>query len=98
MKPSGDLIPWTLSKYFLDDHFPSLSGARVVRIATHPSAMNMGYGSKAMELLCRFFEGQLVSDDPSKMVSFEMKELFKGGENKSKLPPLLKKLSEVIPP
>lgn len=34
--PSGDLIPWTLSQQFQDNDFPSLSGARVVRIATSP--------------------------------------------------------------
>ena len=33
---SGDLIPWTISQQFQDNEFPSLSGARVVRIATHP--------------------------------------------------------------
>jgi len=35
-RASGDLIPWTVSQQFQDDDFPSLSGARVVRIATHP--------------------------------------------------------------
>jgi len=33
---SGDLIPWTISQQFQDQDFPSLSGARIVRIATHP--------------------------------------------------------------
>jgi N-acetyltransferase 10 len=28
-----------------------LSGARVVRIATHPDYQRMGYGSRALELL-----------------------------------------------
>ncbi len=35
-RPSGDLIPWTLSQQFQDGEFPELSGGRVVRIATHP--------------------------------------------------------------
>lgn len=35
-KASGDLIPWTISQQFNDFEFASLSGARVVRIATHP--------------------------------------------------------------
>ncbi|KAJ8299182.1 hypothetical protein KUTeg_023242 [Tegillarca granosa] len=35
-RASGDLIPWTVSQQFQDHDFPSLSGARVVRIATHP--------------------------------------------------------------
>lgn len=33
---SGDLIPWTLSQQFNDSEFGGLSGARIVRIATHP--------------------------------------------------------------
>lgn len=34
---SGDLIPWTLNQQFLNDDFPKLSGARIIRIATHTS-------------------------------------------------------------
>eukprot|EP01069_Polyplicarium_translucidae_P004885 Polyplicarium_translucidae@DN2678_c0_g1_i3.p1 len=33
LKPSGDLIPWTLSQHFLDEDFGALTGARIVRIA-----------------------------------------------------------------
>jgi N-acetyltransferase 10 len=33
---SGDLIPWTISQQFNDSEFGGLSGARIVRIATHP--------------------------------------------------------------
>lgn len=36
-KASGDLIPWNVSEQFNDREFPKLSGARVVRIATHPN-------------------------------------------------------------
>lgn len=35
-KPAGDLIPWTVSNQFQNYDFPQLSGARIVRIATHP--------------------------------------------------------------
>jgi N-acetyltransferase 10 len=38
---------------FQDDNFPCLSGARIVRIATHPDYQRMGYGSRAIELLQR---------------------------------------------
>ncbi|KAE8704895.1 hypothetical protein F3Y22_tig00110432pilonHSYRG00005 [Hibiscus syriacus] len=41
---------------FRDPDFPSLSGARIVCIATHPSAMRLGYGSAAVELLTRYYE------------------------------------------
>lgn len=35
-RASGDLIPWTVAQQFQDPDFPMLSGARIVRIATHP--------------------------------------------------------------
>ena len=61
--PGGDLIPWTISQQFQDAEFPSLTGARVVRIAVHPELPRMGYGSRAMALLERFYSGQLASLD-----------------------------------
>ncbi|KHG29055.1 hypothetical protein F383_12755 [Gossypium arboreum] len=60
-QPHGDQIPWKFCEQFRDPDFPSLSGARIVRIATHPSAMRLGYGSAAIELLTRYYEGQLRS-------------------------------------
>ncbi|BAT73322.1 hypothetical protein VIGAN_01079500 [Vigna angularis var. angularis] len=60
-QPFGDQIPWKFCEQFRDTVFPSLSGARIVRIATHPSAMRLGYGSQAVELLVRYYEGQLTS-------------------------------------
>ncbi|KAK4790574.1 hypothetical protein SAY86_017878 [Trapa natans] len=59
-QPFGDQIPWKFCEQFQDPVFPSLSGARIVRIATHPSAMRLGYGSVAVQLLTRYFEGQLT--------------------------------------
>ncbi|KAL3637489.1 hypothetical protein CASFOL_018657 [Castilleja foliolosa] len=59
-QPSGDQIPWKLCEQFRDTVLPSLSSARIVRIATHPNAMKLGYGSAAVELLTRYFEGQLT--------------------------------------
>ncbi|KAL5709167.1 hypothetical protein ACHQM5_019886 [Ranunculus cassubicifolius] len=58
--PYGDQIPWKFCEQFHDTVFPSLSGARIVRIAVHPSAMRLGYGSTAVELLTRYYEGQLT--------------------------------------
>ena len=60
-KASGDLIPWTLSQQFGDNEFPGLSGARVVRIATHPDVQKMGYGSRAIDLLADYFSGKFGS-------------------------------------
>ena len=35
-RAAGDLIPWNIAQQYQDKDFPQLSGARVVRIATHP--------------------------------------------------------------
>ncbi|XP_029125815.1 RNA cytidine acetyltransferase 1 isoform X2 [Cajanus cajan] len=59
-QPFGDQIPWKFCEQFRETVFPSLSGARIVRIATHPSAMRLGYGSRAVELLIRYYEGQIA--------------------------------------
>ena len=37
----GDLIPWLVSQQFQESQFAQLSGARVVRIATHPDYTNV---------------------------------------------------------
>eukprot|EP00164_Ancoracysta_twista_P013589 GFYU01021760.1.p1 GENE.GFYU01021760.1~~GFYU01021760.1.p1 ORF type:complete len:465 (+),score=162.21 GFYU01021760.1:31-1425(+) len=60
-RPSGDLIPWTLSQQFQDNDFPSLSGARIVRIATHPNYNKMGYGTRAVQMLTSYYQGEIVS-------------------------------------
>ncbi|XP_036390800.1 RNA cytidine acetyltransferase [Megalops cyprinoides] len=57
-KASGDLIPWTISEQFQDPEFGSLSGGRVVRIAVNPDYQGMGYGSRALQLLQLYYEGQ----------------------------------------
>ncbi|KAG7566404.1 GNAT domain [Arabidopsis suecica] len=58
--PYGDQIPWKFCEQFRDTEFPGFSGARIVRIAVYPYAMKMGYGSAAVELLSRYFEGQIA--------------------------------------
>lgn len=66
-RPSGDLIPWLVSQQFQDDEFASLSGARVVRIATNPEYASMGYGSRALELLVNYYDRKFTSlseDEP----------------------------------
>lgn len=39
--PHGDQIPWKFCEQFRDLVFPTLSGARIVRIAVHPNAMKV---------------------------------------------------------
>ena len=60
-RASGDLIPWTVSQQFQDSEFAGLSGARIVRIATHPDVTGMGYGSRALQLLTQYFSGEMVN-------------------------------------
>ncbi|CAH0515909.1 unnamed protein product [Peronospora belbahrii] len=71
-RASGDLIPWTVAQQFQDSEFAALSGARVVRIATHPDVIGMGYGSRAVELLSKYYQGEITTDvavgEPEAMV------------------------------
>lgn len=62
-RAGGDLIPWLVSQQFQDEDFAGLSGARIVRIATNPEYVGMGYGSRALELLIDFYEGKFTSLD-----------------------------------
>ena len=55
--PQGDLLPWMIGQQFQDPDFPGLSGARVVRIASHPNVLSAGYGGKAMAELEKYFSG-----------------------------------------
>lgn len=93
--PPGDLIPWTLSNYFLDSDFPKIKGVRVVRIATHPSAQRMGYGKKALDLLFNYYQGKCFNiskmDDSINNTSSEV-------EKQSTKGPLLNDLSEIEQP
>ena len=60
-RAAGDLIPWLVSQQFQDEDFAGLSGARIVRIATNPDYIQMGYGSKALQLLTDYYEGKFAS-------------------------------------
>ncbi|KAI9755407.1 MAG: N-acetyltransferase 10 [Lichina confinis] len=60
-RAGGDLIPWLVSQQFQDENFAGLSGARIVRIATNPDYISMGYGSRALALLTDFYEGKFAN-------------------------------------
>eukprot|EP00466_Bigelowiella_natans_P003509 jgi/Bigna1/57656/fgenesh1_pm.23_\ len=62
-REAGDLIPWCMSQQFQDDRFPSLSGARIVRIAVHPKLNRMGYSTRAVELLTAYYSGDIINLD-----------------------------------
>ncbi|KAJ1615011.1 KRE33p like superfamily I ATPAse fused to an acetylase [Cryptosporidium canis] len=65
LRPSGDLIPWTLCNHLARDDFGRLTGLRVVRIATHPSAQRMGYGTYAIKQLISKLEALHESKEQS---------------------------------
>ena len=108
---SGDLIPWLVAQQFQDDNFGELSGARVVRIATNPEYMNMGYGSRSLEQLTSFFQGKVANLDEAAGTNNETGEMLiddTAGDatlqteeltlkDPSRMPPLLSKLSECRP-
>ncbi|KAL0558411.1 hypothetical protein IC582_002976 [Cucumis melo] len=108
-QPPGDQIPWKFCQVFRDTDFPSLSGARVVRIAVHPSALREGYGSTAMELLTRYYEGKLtkLSERECENVSTTNENVVEHAKKvslqeetivpKQNLPPLLIPVSERSP-
>ncbi|KAG8346783.1 protein of unknown function (DUF1726) Helicase GNAT acetyltransferase 2 Possible tRNA binding domain [Trypanosoma vivax] len=59
LRPSGDLIPYTLSQYYLEEGFAKLAGLRIVRIATTPELQRSGYGSRTLELLKEYYSGTI---------------------------------------
>lgn len=62
-RDAGDLIPWCISQQFQNNEFATLSGARVVRIATHPELSRMGYATRSLELLSSYFQGDMTNLD-----------------------------------
>ncbi|XP_077050613.1 RNA cytidine acetyltransferase isoform X1 [Siphateles boraxobius] len=102
-KASGDLIPWTVSEQFQDPEFGGLSGGRIVRIAVNPDYQGMGYGSRALQLLEQYYEGQFPLLDEQEQtsagaitsLSSEAVSLLEEVVSPRKdLPPLLLKLNE----
>lgn len=102
-RAAGDLLPWTISNQFLDKHFSSLSGARIVRIAVHPDYQGMGYGGRAMELLEQYYQGKFpclkedegVARSAKSVKDVETLQLMEEQiAPRAKLPPLLERLTE----
>ncbi|XP_023013202.2 RNA cytidine acetyltransferase l(1)G0020 isoform X2 [Leptinotarsa decemlineata] len=105
-RASGDLIPWTVGQQYQDADFPRLSGARIVRIATHPDYQGMGYGARALNLLKRYYEYKIPSiEEDSQLPKEEIDNIEENQvglleeciEPRKSLPPLLLKLSERPP-
>ncbi|KAH8888874.1 DUF699-domain-containing protein [Thozetella sp. PMI_491] len=112
-RPSGDLIPWLVSQQFQDEEFASLSGARIVRIATSPDYIHMGYGSRALQLLVDYYEGKFTNlsedapmhDAVTRITDAEIAEMAKGSllddnvkvRDPKKMPPLFSFLDQRRP-
>eukprot|EP00842_Homolaphlyctis_polyrhiza_P001742 jgi/Hompol1/2569/HPOL_002958-RA len=108
VRANGDLIPWVVAQQFQDDDFASLSGARVVRIATHPDYIGMGYGARALEQMEAYYRGQIqsmsetpmdVQEEITRMTDEELKNATLTTDkiavrDPASMPPLLLKLSE----
>ncbi|ORC87723.1 N-acetyltransferase 10 [Trypanosoma theileri] len=80
VRPSGDLIPYTLSQYYLEEGFAKLAGLRIVRIATNPELQRAGYGSRALELLQQYYTGS-ISLQPASSESLKTKEETENNNN-----------------
>lgn len=89
-----------------------MNGLRIIRIATHPNAQGKGYGSRALELLVKYYEGQLTDYDniqadeadefqkkkPTDLVKIEGSSLKEEKvKPKKHLKPILQKLAERKP-
>ena len=98
LKPSGDLIPWTISDHYQDQEFAHMTSIRVVRIACHPDCQRMGYGTKALQLLSQYYEGKFIKIDADENEENEDNNKDKEKEGKKKLKPLLSKLEDIKPP
>ena len=96
LKPSGDLIPWTISEHYQDQEFANMTSIRIVRIACHPDCQRMGYGSKALELLSQYYEGKFIKLEEEEEDEESKEE--KDNKGKKKLKPLLNKLEDIKPP
>jgi N-acetyltransferase 10 len=103
---TGDLLPWTVSQQFLENNFATLAGARIVRLAVHPDFQQMGYGSRALQLLQQYFQGEFpclneknnITENNKKIRSIHNHETVALLEEqiapRENLPPLLVRLEE----
>ncbi|XP_060806182.1 RNA cytidine acetyltransferase [Amyelois transitella] len=99
-KAAGDLIPWNICEQYGDRDFPKLSGARIVRIATHPSYQRMGYGKRALQQLAAYYSGDIpcLDETPSDGENAKPSNGTLQTESivpRAKPPTLLKRLSEM---
>ncbi|KAL0478988.1 N-acetyltransferase [Acrasis kona] len=111
--PTGDLIPYLVSRQYQESDFALLSGARIIRIATHPDYIGTGYGQRAMDQLIKYFQGDLLEhhdddeDDEDEEDNEQQQQPSSSSSSiqdesisprdKTQLPPLLQRLDEREP-
>ncbi|KAI0753892.1 GNAT acetyltransferase 2-domain-containing protein [Irpex lacteus] len=108
-RAGGDMIPWLISQQFQESKFALLSGARIVRIATHPDYASMGYGARALQALNSFYSGEYFNLDEATKAQESYPDPSRVDESISLLtdkptvraanamPPLLQRLTERRP-
>ncbi|KAJ3290598.1 N-acetyltransferase 10 [Rhizoclosmatium sp. JEL0117] len=109
-RTNGDLIPWVMATQFQDDDFSRLNGARVVRIATHPDFVGMGYGNHAIKKLEEYYSGNAGASLDEEEKDLEVKRVTDeelehatlakdkiGVRDPASMPPLLLRLHERPP-
>eukprot|EP01060_Flectonema_neradi_P021095 TRINITY_DN2860_c0_g2_i1.p1 TRINITY_DN2860_c0_g2~~TRINITY_DN2860_c0_g2_i1.p1 ORF type:complete len:982 (+),score=190.02 TRINITY_DN2860_c0_g2_i1:215-2947(+) len=101
IRPSGDIIPYTLSQNFQEHGFAELPGMRVFRIAVSPELTGKEYGTKALQLLTDYYNGKIcpvsTSSEPTET---SINETEDGGFSiapRKNLPHLLHRLTDRAP-
>ncbi|KAH9954956.1 GNAT acetyltransferase 2-domain-containing protein [Russula dissimulans] len=98
LRAGGDLIPWLVAQQFQEGKFAMMSGARIVRIATHPDYLNMGYGAKALQALNEYYSGEYFNlDESAKADSTTLLTDHPTVRPATAMPPLLQRLTERKP-
>ncbi|KAI9509481.1 GNAT acetyltransferase 2-domain-containing protein [Russula earlei] len=108
LRAGGDLIPWLVSQQFQEGKFAMMSGARIVRIATHPDYLSMGYGARALQALNAYYSGEYFNlDESEKCVSYSHTVMVDESttlhtdhptiRSATAMPPLLQRLPERKP-
>ncbi len=76
LRVSPCLVSSLLLSLLTDAEFGCLSGARVVRIATHPDYFGMGYGSEALKQLQAYYQGDIIVSEESVARAAEIARYF----------------------
>ncbi|KAI0052738.1 DUF699-domain-containing protein [Auriscalpium vulgare] len=108
LRAGGDMIPWLVAQQFQEGKFALMSGARVVRIATHPDYSNMGYGARALTALNAYYSGEYFNLDEGSQQDkcYSNAAVDKSADlltetvairSPNAMPPLLQRLSERKP-